>query len=518
MRDVVLTGFMGSGKSTVARILGERLQRDVIDTDLLIEQRAGLPISRIFSEQGERAFRRLEREVLQNAGTGSGRIIATGGGSLLTEASRDLVRGSSVVCLTASPDVIEERLMGSHARPLLDGGNVQELLAARQSAYALFPQVDTTAREPEEVADDVARIAGLPVASICFPSGNTSTVVMEDGCASHAGEILRDNGVRGRVMLVTDENLDTLGWRSTVIDGLRASGLEVESVVLPAGEDQKSLDVLGDLVSDCLRAGIERSDTVVALGGGVVGDLAGMLAATYMRGIRLIMIPTTLLAQVDASIGGKTAVDADGVKNAAGVFYPAELVLLDPSVLGTLTRPLLSDGLAEVVKIGMMRSKNLVEHLEQLGDVAVVTERPDVLWAAARLKCDIVRQDPIERSVRGLLNFGHTVGHALEAASGYRISHGRCVASGMAAETRVSCGECSPVTKRLIELLHRFGLPVRVHGVNLEVALSAALHDKKRLDGRIRVAVPVTVGHGHIETWTEDGLRRGIESVAGELP
>jgi shikimate kinase / 3-dehydroquinate synthase len=518
VRDLVLTGFMGTGKSTVARILGRRLGYEVVDTDAEIEHRTGRRVAAIFDELGEDEFRRLERDLLLELSTGGGRVVATGGGTLLEAGSRDLVAGSAVICLTADPGTLQDRLRGQTDRPLLRSPeSLYRLLAQREEAYARFPQIDTTDRDPDLVADDVARVTGLPLARLDFPSGASSTIVMEEAGAARVGEILTERGVWGRVLLVSDENVDAVGWRSTVADALRAAGLDVFETILPPGEQHKSLLDLDDLYADCLTAGLDRSGTVIGLGGGVVGDLAGMLAATYMRGIRLVLLPTTLLAQVDAAIGGKTAVDAHGVKNIAGAFYPAELVFIDPSLLPTLPRRLLSDGLAEVIKIAMMRSEPLVPVLENLDGVEDIVDRSDVVWTAARLKADIVREDPLERGVRALLNYGHTVGHGLEAAASYRESHGRCVAAGMVAESRASGGN-GRVTDCLLTLLNRFELPVTLSEIDPEAAYAAALHDKKRGAGAVRVAVPEAVGRGRVENWTHDQLRRGIASAVGGQP
>lgn len=517
MRDIVLTGFMGTGKSTVARILGERLGWEVIDTDAEIERRAGKTVSQIFAEEGEAAFRDMEREILRSLGRGEGRVIATGGGALVQPGSQDFVRGSSVVCLVADPTTLLDRISHGGDRPLLrHREHLFDLLAEREDAYARYPQVDTSDREPEDVADEVARLAGLPISRLLFPSGASSTISLERGALARTGEILRERGVSGRTLLVSDENLNALGWCSIAYDALRAAGLEVHESVHAPGEQRKTLLDLDDLYADCLNANLERSDTIVALGGGVICDLAGMLAATYMRGIRLVLLPTTLLAQIDAAIGGKTAVDAHGVKNIAGAFHPAEVVLLDPDVLSTLPETLLSEGLAEIVKIAMMRSEGLFRTLEHLCGPGAVMDRPEILWAAARLKAEIVREDPLERGIRALLNFGHTVGHGLEAAAGFRESHGRCVAAGMAAETRVTRGPGATVD-RLLQLLETFHLPAALPTVDRDAAYSAALHDKKRSNGQVRVAVPETIGRGIVETWSHEQLRQGIElGVASE--
>jgi 3-dehydroquinate synthase len=506
---------MGTGKSTVARILAQRLGRELVDTDAEIERHAGRSVSEIFAETGEETFRVLENQTLATLGRGRGRVVATGGGTLLDSRNRALVEGSAVICLAADPATLEDRLAGSANRPLIGkDGDLIRLLAQRQETYALFPQVDTTGRTPGDVADEVARIAGLPVAQLNFPSGGTSTILLEEGVVSRAGEVLRDNGVTGRIVLITDENLEALGWRTTVSDSLRGAGYEVRVVVLSPGEQQKSLETLDDLYGECVEFRMERSDSVVGLGGGVVGDVAGMLAATYMRGVRLVLLPTTLLAQVDASIGGKTGIDAHGVKNLAGAFHPAELVLADPEILSSLPPPLLSDGLAEVVKIAMMRSEGLLTTLEELGDKETIAERADVLWTAARLKTDIVRNDPWERGERALLNFGHTVGHGLESSAAYRESHGRCVAAGMVAETAVSSGT-GVLTSRLTSLLRQLDLPTVLPSVDPASAVAAALHDKKRLNGTLRVAVPEAAGRGGLRAWSEEDLRRATLLATG---
>jgi 3-dehydroquinate synthase len=519
MNNLVLTGFMGTGKTTTGRILAKRLGVAFVDTDDEIERRAGMSVSRIFDTAGETAFRELEREVLRETLSGRGQVIATGGGTLVPESNRALARTAAIMCLTADPEAIRTRLKGAADRPLLRTPEaLYRLLAEREAVYSQFAQVDTTDLEPEETADEVARRAGLPLSTLRFEHSDQSTIMCEEAAIDRLGELLVENGISGRVLLVTDENLETLGWKARMADALRGSGFDVTTTVLPAGEEQKTLETLEDLLGDCITAGLDRGSTVIGLGGGVVGDLSGMLAATYMRGTRLVLVPTTLLAQVDASIGGKTGVDAHGVKNLAGAFHPASLVVIDPDVLSTLPRPLLSDGMAEIVKIALMRSPRLTERLCALDDVEDVLGHPDITWAAARLKTDIVAIDPFERGERALLNYGHTAGHGIEAASRYGTPHGRCVAAGMVGETAVAVesGEASSEVERTLrELLDRFDLPRSVPGVQTAGAMAAARTDKKRLDGAVRVAFPKAIGRGVVTTWNEAQLQRAIETAAG---
>lgn len=522
MSDLVLTGFMGTGKTTVGKILADRLHLEFVDTDAEIERRADVTIKEIFANQGEEVFRDLEHEVLRQLGTGGKRVIATGGGALLSDRNRSLLSGSQVMALVASPGVIEERIGGSNARPLLtDGRDLRRLLRQRSDQYERFPQVMTDGLSPEEVADEVARQAALPIARICFPGDTMSTVVLREDALSDLGALMQELSMTGRVHIITDENVESVGWKALVADSLRAKGFGVSASVLPPGEKWKSLETVDDLLADCVEAGLERSDTVLGLGGGVVGDVAGLVAALYMRGVRLVLAPTTLLAQIDAAIGGKTGVDAHGVKNLAGTFYPAELVVLDPGALSTLPAELLSDGLAEAVKIAVMRSKRLLRVLEELAGPEEVRSLPEVVWWAARLKTDVVRIDPREKGIRALLNFGHTVGHGLEAAADYSVRHGRCISAGMLAEATVAadCGETeSSLPSRIAAILGGLNLPLSLPGVNPEAAVAAALHDKKRQNGTIRVAVPRRTGEGQVVTWEARQLREGILIGAGKVP
>ena len=223
---------------------------------------------------------------------------------------------------------------------------------------------------------------------------------------------------------------------------------------IPQGEEHKTLQTMDAVYHAAMQAGLDRASTVVGLGGGVVGDMAGLLAATYLRGLNLVLAPTTLLAQVDAAIGGKVGVDFHAAKNMIGAFKPANLVLIDPEALQTLPASARADGLVEIIKIGYMCSRLLISQLEAI-TLENVLEHPYIIRAAAEQKVEVVRRDPLERGERMLLNFGHTIGHGLEAASGYRLSHGQAVSIGMVAETRlaVSRGWCPRSTLETLRSL-----------------------------------------------------------------
>lgn len=522
MNDVVLTGFMGTGKSTVGRILAGRYGLRFVDTDDEIVRRAGAPIPAIFETLGEDGFRLLETEVLRELSSGSGRVIATGGGALLDVDNRALLRADrSVLCLTCREDELGQRLNGGAGRPLLTGA-WPRLLEARRNGYAAFEQIDTSGRTPDEVADEIGARAGLHcLGDLQFQSSRRSAIHFGRGASRQLSGWLRDEPATGGILVVTDACVDRLGISERVTQDLQSLGNRVSTVVLPPGEETKSVAVLDRLYGECLAAGIDRGGLIVGVGGGVIGDLAGMLAATYMRGMRLVLVPTTLLAQVDAAIGGKVGVDAAGTKNLAGAFHPAAYVVIDPDLLTTLPSARLSEGLAEIVKIALMRSPALLERLQQLQAPADVLENPDIVRQAASEKMALVAADPFEQGERALLNFGHTVGHGIEAASGYRVTHGQAVAAGMAAEAGI--GEALDETERgtrdlVISLTDRFQLPVIVPGIDAELAFRAMLGDKKRRGGVLHMAIPRVPGTGTVVPVDDDLARDGLQSALAPVP
>ncbi len=516
MTDIILTGFMGTGKSTVGRLLADRYGLHFMDTDDEIARQAGNSIPSIFESIGERGFRALETQVMQNLGPSQGRVIATGGGALLAAENRAVLREDQrVFCLTCRLDDLERRLNDPSGRPLLSG-EWRELLQSREATYAQFEQIDTTDRTLADVVDEIASRTHLDrLGALQFESRPNSIVHFGRG-VSHQLHTWLQTETPGGVMVVTDECVQSLGIPDRVLSGLRAAGYPGRVVTLPTGEETKSLATLDHLYARCLDAGLDRSGLVIGVGGGVIGDLAGMLAATYMRGVRLALVPTTLLAQVDAAIGGKVGVDAHCTKNLVGAFYPASHVVIDPDCLITLPEERLSEGLAEIVKIAVMRSANLLERLRKLGGPEDIVRSPDIVRRAGAEKVRVVANDPYEEGERALLNFGHTIGHGIEAASNYRLSHGHAVAVGMIAEARIGegLGVTEPGTADLLTIFaDRFRWPVKVPGIDADVAYGAMLGDKKRRGGMLHMAIPEGLGSGTVVPVPGEVARHGLTSV-----
>jgi shikimate kinase / 3-dehydroquinate synthase len=520
VRNLVLTGFMGTGKTTVGRILARRYGLEFVDTDDEVERRSGCSVAELFARAGEARFRELETDVLRHALDGSGKIIATGGGTLVSPHSRLLLSPEdTAVCLTCEPEVIGQRVGDAADRPLFDPAQphtVTTLLAERENVYSLYPMVDTTQQSPSEVADSIGHLASLQrTAVFTISPQQSSTVLFEEGLSERIGLVMAEDGLDGPAFVLTDSHVAELDFYGSALSSLQAAGFEVSTYVIAAGEEHKTLETMDEMYQAAMQAGLDRSAVIVGIGGGVVGDMAGMLAATYLRGLRLVLMPTTLLAQVDAAIGGKVGIDFRTAKNMIGAFKPAQLVVIDPRALQTLPVGVLIDGLIEVIKLGFIRSKQLVSLLQEV-DPDRILDHPHLIRAAACQKVEVVQRDPLEHGERMLLNFGHTIGHGLEAASGYRLSHGRAVSIGMVAETRlaVSHGWCSRTTlDALVTMLDAFSLPTNAEEIDVETVLRFVRQDKKRRAGTIRMAIPREIGKGEVVEVTPDDVVAALKSI-----
>lgn len=341
---------------------------------------------------------------------------------------------------------------------------------------------------------------------------NTSSpypVIVDSCLLKETGEYIRKYApAAGKTAVITDDTVDGL-YGDTVRESIRGAGLDVCTFVLPHGEASKNGENFLKILEFLAEEHFTRSDLIAALGGGVVGDLAGFAAAAYLRGIRFIQIPTTLLAQVDSSVGGKTAIDLPAGKNLAGAFYQPALVLCDIGTLDTLPAEIFTDGCAEVIKYGILGDKELFGHLKERG---TGFDREYVVARCIEMKRDAVAEDEFDRGRRQILNLGHTLAHAAEKLSGYRLSHGRAVAMGMAEIARAAAadGTCSrECAAGIVDVLMQFDLPVRLEDP-FEELYQWMLSDKKRHGDRINLIIPEEIGRCVIREYTLDKMESFI--------
>jgi len=535
---IVLTGFSGSGKSLAAPIVAERLGWEMVDTDSLVEQSAGRPIAGIFAREGEARFRELEADAVRQACARPNAVVSVGGGATLRPDSRHLLAdGGFVVCLEARPETVLQRLRegaeGELDRPLLAGpdplSRIRELKAARQPVYALADHtVHTDGLTPDEVAAEVVRAleersaaalaapgrleamvgpaadAEALVGAACVVRAASASypVFVEWGALAGLGARMREAGLTSQAYLISDEDVFArYGMRTQA--ALEAADIPVASYTVPPGEASKSLESAAAVYDWLIERRAERGHTIVALGGGMVTDLAGFVAATYARGLPLVHVPTSLLAMVDAAVGGKVAVNHPRSKNAIGAFYQPRLVLADVSTLRTLPSRELS-GWAEAIKHALILDAELLSFFEEHAE-AVLRLEPQLTTEAVRrsvaIKAAVVSEDEREETGRRtILNYGHTVGHAIEVATAYgRFRHGEADAIGMTAAAAISrrLGLLPPAEeRRQRELLERFGLPVRADDIDRAAVISAIALDKKVRAGAVRWVLLEGIGYG----------------------
>ncbi len=506
-QNITITGFMGTGKSTVAALLAQRLGRPLVDMDQQLVTHFGKSIPEIFAQEGELAFRQAEAQLCRQLAQEQGLVIATGGGALVNPENRQLLAQSGpIVCLTASVDEILDRLESARDRPLLPQDRearrqqIQALLEYRRAAYASIPlQVETTGRSPEAILEAVLEALaghqeapGMSRITVPTPQGSYH-ICLGEGLLAQVGRLLVNRGIRpGKAAIVTNPDVGP-HHAEPVAASLEAAGFQPVLCTVPEGEQHKTLATVATLYDQFLAGGLDRHSPVLALGGGVVGDMAGFAAATYLRGVPFVPIPTSLLAMVDASVGGKTGVDLPQGKNLVGAFKQPRVVIIDPAVLSTLPGEEFRAGLAEVVKHGIIGAPALFQQLEGARPASLGQLIPE----AVQVKVDVVAQDPFEQGRRAVLNLGHTFGHALELVSQFRLRHGEAVAVGLvaAAEMAAILGRCDPaLVSRIRALLERLGLPVALPGYDLDAVHQAMAHDKKRKGRTLRFVIPQALG------------------------
>jgi shikimate kinase/3-dehydroquinate synthase len=524
--DIVLVGLPGSGKSVVGRRLANRHAATFIDLDERIERETGRSIRDIFAEDGEAAFRALERAAIAELGPADparpvGRVIASGGGAVVDPRNRRaLYRGRRTVWLDGRPEVLAQRLRRSpHVRPLVAVrdpiGTIRDLGTRRSRFYAAADIHQSGVAEVQGVVDAIERHLGEPAraaqaeaTTLLRADTPIGRVVLGEGIvvAALAAEL---EALRARRAIVITE---PGAWEATggrIETGLQDLGWTIERVLLPQGEAAKQLSVVENAARELARLRVERSEPLIAVGGGALGDTAGFLAATFLRGVPFIQVPTTLVAQVDSSIGGKTGVDLPEGKNLLGAFHQPAAIVIDVDLLRTLPERQLRAALGEAVKMAVLGDERLFELLEEQGPVIARGDPrafetgavAEVVERAAWAKVEVVIADERERRPAGgriTLNLGHSLGHAVEAAAGYgELLHGEAVAYGLRAAARIGLEigvTPEPRAKRIGTLLDRLGLATEPLPYSLDSVLTHLATDKKHVAGQLRWVLPTADG------------------------
>jgi len=485
-RSIVLIGMMGVGKTTVGRRLAKRLALPFVDADTEIEKAAGCSIPDIFALHGEAAFRAGEQRVLARLLAQPPHVIATGGGAFMNAETRRLIQArGTAVWLRADIDVLVRRVKRNHNRPLLRQGDPKEILARlmreRDPIYGEADfAVESNEGEPEQVVDAIIGqlrqrqpppptsepMTAVPITVPVALGERSYDIVVGPGLMTRVAELLRPVLPRPVTAIVTDEHVARLHLPALQA-ALDTAGIRHSAIVVPAGEQSKDFRHLEQVTNGLLDARIERSDPIIALGGGVIGDLTGFAASILRRGAPVVQIPTTLLAQVDSSVGGKTGINTRQGKNLVGTFHQPSLVLADVGALATLPPREFRAGYAEVVKYGLLGDAPFFAWLEENGH-KVMAQDPAALTHAVvtscRAKAAIVARDEHEHGDRALLNLGHTFAHAIETAAGYgTVLHGEAVSVGMVCAFDLSArlGLCpAEDVARVIRHLRATGMPV----------------------------------------------------------
>ncbi|MBR7777865.1 bifunctional shikimate kinase/3-dehydroquinate synthase AroKB [Undibacterium sp. BYS50W] len=538
---------MGSGKTTVGRALAKKLNKRFIDSDHEIEARTGVSIPVIFEIEGEASFRQREADVIRDLTAQDNIILATGGGAILNPESRRLLeQRGTVIYLRASIHSILQRTRNDKNRPLLRTADprkkLEELEAQRHPLYQEIAHVVIETGRPnvqhlvQHILDKLPT-PGHDVPQLTATAMNNSVSPISSALSNNAGiqtlhvnlgersypiyigqHLLNDTTIltqaiqAKRVVIVTNTVVAPL-YLSALQQQLQGIGKTVTAVILPDGEEHKHWASLMQIVDHLLEQKCDRKTCLIALGGGVIGDMTGFAASAFMRGIPFVQIPTTLLSQVDSSVGGKTGINHPLGKNMIGAFYQPQAVLADTATLNTLPDKELSAGLAEVIKHGAIIDMDFFSWIEKNIQALRAKDPAALAYAVVRsceIKAEVVRQDEREGGLRAILNFGHTFGHAIESGMGYgNWLHGEAVGCGMVMAADLSCrlGYLDFVSRtRIKQLVEDAGLPVTAPDLGIERWLDLMEVDKKNEGGQIKFILLKPLGSTHITSAPKDKL------------
>ncbi|MDD7541852.1 MAG: 3-dehydroquinate synthase [Mobiluncus porci] len=510
-RKIVLIGLPTSGKSKTAGLLAQALHADWVDTDLVIEQRFGKKIPWIFREIGEDGFRCLEYQVVKDALSGPARIVSLGGGAPTFPATRNLLAGHTVYYLKASPDFLSDRQeqrsqksakkKTAQVRPLLAGDarqRMRELYDGRKDIYEKIASVVIDAeKKRQEMAADIIAAESSAGDTVWVQGAKPYRVVFGEDLAGEVADLVP---ARARKILILAAPpvvslAEELAQNLTSVEGR-----EVKVMVLPDGEAAKQLPVLSSVWDAAAAFEMERGDLIIPLGGGATTDLGGFAAATWLRGIDVLQVPTTLLAMVDAAIGGKTGIDWTTGKNLVGAFHPPVGVAVDFTTLQTLPRENVIEGLAEALKCGFIRDPEILEIAREAGSDLTAVDSPrlrEVIFRAVQVKAAVVSEDLYESGLREYLNYGHTLAHAIEKAEDFRFPHGLAVAIGIvfAAHLGALLG-IGPrdLPRTVVERLEAVGLPTTYSGKTFTELKPLMYADKKVRGGELRFVLLEEIG------------------------
>jgi shikimate kinase/3-dehydroquinate synthase len=503
MRNIVITGFMGTGKTSVGKEVARQLGRPFVDIDAQIEDRFGKSIPDIFAEQGEGVFRHIESQICHALSKEENLVVATGGGTLVDPENRASMLKSGIgICLDADPEEILSRVGATDDRPLLSGHNtrdrITQLLELRSDAYALVPwHINTTGQSIDSLAESVMALAANISLPVLYPGGQY-TITLGTGIIQYLGGILRSVGmhVENPVAIVTNPVVLPL-YGEQVASALQVAGFQPFICTIPDGEQHKNLDTVRGLYEQLLAGGLDRSGIVIALGGGVAGDTAGYAAATFMRGVPMVQIPTTILAMTDSSVGGKTGVDLPQGKNLLGAFKQPDAVFIDLDVLKTLSPDDVRSGMAEVIKHGIIDAPELFKELSDGPSRDGIVLTAANLARSIEVKIKVVEQDPYEKGRRAVLNLGHTTGHALEQLSQFSMRHGEGVSIGIVAAAAIAESlqiAQSGLVASITAGLEAWELPTRCPDFAVDDIIEAMTRDKKKKGKKLRWVLPLDIG------------------------